>query len=91
MPEPFGKVEAEQRARRIVRDGRVRFTNHARERMEERSVGEQDVYNVVCGGWCEGHDPKGAGFTYRFVTQRLGVAVAFKDEDVLVVVTTWRI
>lgn len=49
-------VDALARIKELVKRGDVRFTFHARQRMDERDATERDVCNALLGGTQAAHD-----------------------------------
>jgi hypothetical protein len=89
---PLSADQAKRLARAILAGGTVLTPPHAQDRMNERSITTQDVENTLVGGVCapaEWHEGR-QEWRYRFETSRIGVVIAFDDEECLTVVTTWR-
>ncbi len=70
--------------------GQLGFTPHARLRMTEHDMDEQDVVNVLRGGRSDGCDFENGSWRYRVSTSRMMVVVALRSESHAVVVTVWR-
>lgn len=95
LNDPAGPLSADQAtrvARGILADGTVFTPPHAESRLNERSITTQDIENTLVGGVCaraEWHEGR-QEWRYQFETSRIGVVIAFDDEENLTVVTTWR-
>ena len=73
------------------RDGTISFGRHAKERMKERNLGTNDIFNVLSEGQIY-HDPenKKGSWRYRVETNKIAVIFVFRDIDGIAIVTTWR-
>lgn len=91
LSEPLSLDDAHHLARRILAQGYVAFTQHARDEMKNDSLVDRDVTNVIRGGYCESVDFEKGTWRYRIRTQRIVVVVAFRSEAELRVVTAWRV
>lgn len=87
----MSRNEARKLISRLVAAGKVRFVQHAYDRMEERNVSHQDALNVletpdsfILG---EGELERGS-YRYRLCTNRLMLAVSFTTDGSYVVVLT---
>ncbi len=85
----LNKNEARKLITRLVANERIRFSNHAYERMEEREISIQDALNVlespssfILG---EGELEKGS-YRYQLCTNRFKLAVGFTSDGLEVVV-----
>jgi hypothetical protein len=77
--------------RRILEDGAVMWTDHARDEMEKDKLLIPDCVNVLRGGVVlEGEYEKGA-WRCRVRTQRMCVVVELPAAGELVIVTAWRL
>lgn len=93
MNEPLNPNDARDLARAIWASGSVRFSRHARQRMADRNVSEQDIGNTILGGHCKpgkGIGFEGGSWRYTLETARIAVVVAFRSETEMVIVSCWR-
>jgi len=90
VEEPLSAQQAKVLIRAILREGNVRFSGHARRRMDERDMSEVDCANVLRGGDVVLVEPENGTWRYRVATPRMWVAVAFRSARTLVVVTVCR-
>lgn len=90
MDDPLNQPEAKQRIATILQAGRVAFTGHARDQMRDRQLTQQDVFNVLRGGWVEPAELERGSWRYRVCTHRMCAVVAFRSDAELVVITAWR-
>lgn len=88
--EPLSEARLREFCRLALGDGELRFTRHARERMQERDLDETDIANVLRGGALGNVDLEGGSWRYELRTPRISVVVAIRSESVLVVITAWR-
>lgn len=88
--EPLDRARARELIRTILDEGEYRITQHAREEMQADALDEDDVLNVLRGGWVEYEEERGRTWRYRVTTHQICVVVAFRSEEILVVVTAWR-
>lgn len=74
----MSQQEIKSLCRRAVEDGRVRLTQHARDRMAERNLNMTDIVNVLRGGWLDESrtDYERDSWRYRMTTHRMFVVVA---------------
>ncbi len=89
--EPLDSNKAKDLIRGILQGGKVAFTKHAREEMENDDISQVDVVNVMRGGLVENAEMEKGTWRYRIRTQFFYAVIAFRSEDELVVVTTWRL
>lgn len=89
--EPLDNQRARLLIRTIIQDGETIFTRHAREEMDNDDIEDEDIYNVLRGGWVEFSEEIQGTWRYRVKTHRMCVVIAFRDLDRLVVITAWRI
>jgi hypothetical protein len=79
---------------KVLAQGVVRISRHAREEMANDRLGpidQGDVNNVLrLGQMTEPCELKNGTWRYRVHTERFCVVVAFRSEEELVVVTAWR-
>jgi uncharacterized protein DUF4258 len=82
---------ARKRISRLLREGRITYSHHAREEMEKDDLTEVDVTNVLRGGHItEPAENEKGTWRYRVHTHIIWVVVAFREETELVIVTAWR-
>jgi hypothetical protein len=92
--EPLSPTDAKAAIRRILSEGVLAYSGHARREMSSDEYGpisELDVTNVLRGGVPRPAELENGTWRYRFETSRFVVVVAFRDELRAVVVTAWRI
>lgn len=88
--EPLTNVEAKQLAREIENNGKIFFSKHARDEMEDDLLTDTECHRVIRGGICEGCDYINSSWRYRFYAMSIYVVLSFIDETRLMVVTVWR-
>lgn len=91
LVEPLLAHECKRLIRDILENGRVRFSSHAREELAKDGKSEIDAVNVLRGGVVQPGEWENGSWRYRVMTPRMAVVVAFRAEDLMVVVTAWRI
>jgi len=91
MKEPLGVHEAKKLIRAILQSGRVAFSGHALEEMENDDLTTQDCVNILRAGTVEPPEFEKGSWRYRARGGWICVVVAFRSERELVVVTAWRI
>lgn len=77
--------------RRVLQNGMLVFTGHARREMANDGLAEIDVRNALRGGHVDFEEEVSGTWRYRVKTQRMVVGVAFRSETEAVVVTAWRL
>ena len=91
LHEPLAPDIATALIHRIVREGSVAISKHARTEMAADNLTTVDCTNVMrCGAVSEAADLERRTWRYRIHTRRMCVVVAFRSEVELVVVTAWR-
>jgi hypothetical protein len=90
LKEPLDDTAAKRLIVRILANGTVSFSGHARQEMAKDALESTDCLSVLRGGWVEFSELVDGSWRYRVRTQRLFVVVAFRSEEELVVVTAWR-
>lgn len=91
MPQPLRATEAKALIRRLLSEGEVLVWNHAAEEMAKDALSMVDIENVLRGGVVEEAEFVNGSGRHRVRTQRIYVVVQFPDEDLLEIVTAWRI
>ena len=83
--------QAKKEILRLVREGDVGLTAHAKSRMKERNLTTNDVLNVLRAGAVSRVelDEKSAQWRYTVATERMGVVVVMSEAN-LTVITAWR-
>jgi hypothetical protein len=77
--------------KRIVREGDIAWSEHARKEMAKDNLDMGDCLNVLrAGAVSEPPDLERGTWRYRVHTSRICVVVAFRSETELAVVTAWR-
>jgi hypothetical protein len=83
-------LQARKLLSRILREGAIAFSRHARDAMEDDDLTEPDVVNTLrCGSIAEGELVKGT-WRYRLETTRMDAVVAFRGDSEAIIVTVWR-
>jgi len=83
-------LQARKLLSRILREGAIAFSRHARDAMEDDDLTEPDVVNTLrCGSTAERKLVKGT-WRYRLETTRMGAVVAFRGDSEAIIVTVWR-
>lgn len=90
LKEPLSDARLRELCRAVLSDGELRFTRHARERMQERDLDETDIANVLRGGVMGKVDHENGSWRYELRTPRISAVVALRSETVIIVVTAWR-
>lgn len=75
---------------RILANGSVIFSKHAKVEMAKDGLTAPDIVNVLRGGVSEPWEFEGGSYRYRMTTKRMCVVVAIRSEAELIVVTAWR-
>ncbi|MFV2081756.1 MAG: DUF4258 domain-containing protein [bacterium] len=91
MGEPLKPEEAKDQIRRLLSEGRIVYSiPHARQRLQERNISNQDCENVLRGGKVEKAHREGSKWRHKVTTSRMEVVVQFLPYDRLLIVTAWR-
>lgn len=90
MDEPLAPEAARQIIREILKTGRFTYSKHAKEEMLDDDLTTVDCENVLRGGVVRSGEREHGSWRYRVETSRITVVIAFRSEQELVVVTTWR-
>lgn len=90
MNGPFTPVAARSLIRRILEEGRVVFSKHARQEMQNDELTAVDINNVLRAGIIDEPEYENGSWRYKVWTLRITVVVALRSQAELVVVTTWR-
>lgn len=90
--EPLSNDDAKRLAASVVRAGGVvDIVRHARQAMLADGLAAVDVHRALLSGFVEFSEQHESGqWRYRFRSGQVFVVVAFRSEQVLVVVTVWR-
>lgn len=90
MDGPLHPTDAEALIRAILRNGTVRFSEHALLRAAERGLDELDCINVLRAGTVESARFEKGTWRYPVTTARVALVIAFRSETVLVMVNARR-
>ena len=90
MDEPLAPEAAKRLIRDILQNGRLIYSKHAKEEMLEDDLTIVDCENVLRGGVVQPGEYENGTWRYRVETSKITVVIAFRSEQELVVVTTWR-
>jgi hypothetical protein len=90
MQEPLSPTDAKQALLRILEEGIIVFSKHAREEMAKDDLDDQDALNVLRGGVVEPAEFENGSYRYRVRTSRMYFVVAFRSDNEARVVTAWR-
>ena len=93
MDEPLDPPVARQLIRTLIEVGKVTFSAHATARMVECDMSLVDCHNVLRGGRVMGDLTafERGTWRYRVETSRMAVVVAFEGEQLLRIVTAFRL
>jgi hypothetical protein len=98
LKEPLSPDAATTLVRRITREGKVAFSQHAIHEMQADKLTIVDCVNVLrAGAVRQPADLEKGTWRYRVQTNRMTVVIAFRSDendtskaDELVIVTAWR-
>lgn len=91
MNEPLSPDAATALIRRILKEGQVAVSQHATDEMQADNLTTVDCANVLrAGAVKQPADLERGTWRYRMETARITVVVAFRSEQELVIITTWR-
>jgi hypothetical protein len=76
--------------RRIVKDGDIEFTKHAREELKKDNLHTTDCMNVLRGGSVVATELRHGKIRYRVETNQMTAMVSIVSETELCVITAWR-
>lgn len=88
--EPLSPPAAKKLIRTILSEGTVSFTKHAREEMAKDKLEEIDIVNVLRGGNVAQGEWENGSWRYQVRTLLMVAVIAFRSEEMLIVVTAWR-
>jgi hypothetical protein len=84
-------LEARKLLSRILLNGAVVFSRHARQEMEADDLNEPDVVNILRAGMIsDPPDLERGTWRFRVETDRMCAVVGFVARSEVVVVTVWR-
>lgn len=89
LDEPLEPEEARSLARKLFSEGRVRYTGHALDEMEKDGLVQHDVERAL-HGICEPAEWTKQQWRYRFHAYDVWVVIAFRDGEIIVIITAWR-
>ena len=89
--EPLEPDAARRLLRTILATGRVIFSNHALDEMEQDAITQADVIRVLRGGTVEPAEFEHGSWRYRVRAQTLCVVATFRSDVAAVIVTAWRV
>ena len=100
---PLRETDARRLLRRLLEEGILVVSPHARVEMKKDILTDVDVVNVLRGGVVQPAEWENGSWRYRVLTQRMAAVAAFEpdteslpadDDDLsemeLIVVTAWR-
>ena len=73
----------------ILESGTVRLSGHARDRMAQRGLTEEEIRDVLRAGWVDEPEFGKGSWRYLVRTAQACVVIGFRREDTLVVLTVW--
>ena len=76
--------------RRIVMDGDIDFTDHAREELKKDNLHTTDCTNVLRAGEVVGTSLRHGKLRYRVENKQMTAIVTVVSETELCVITAWR-
>jgi hypothetical protein len=82
---------AQQLIRKILAEGSVSYSDHAKHEMSKDNLTIPDCANVLRAGVVEEPEFERGSWRYRVRTQRMYVVVAFRSDTELSIITAWRI
>lgn len=92
MKQPFSKVEAKKRLRKILSSGFVSYSRpHAIERLEKRNLSMVDCENVLRGGIVDEAEYENGSWRHHVRTQKIEVIIEFLSEEEVLILTAWRL
>ena len=91
MKHPLSAPVAKRMILRILKEGVLRFSDHAYEEMANDDLDEADVRNTLRGGFLKLVEERALSWRYRFETYQQAAVIAFRDELTAVVVTAFRL
>ncbi len=84
-------LQARKLLSRILPQGAVGFSQHARDAMEDDDLIEPDVVNILrCGVVSDQVDFERGSWRYRVETDSMCAVVVFQSASEVAVVTVWR-
>lgn len=90
--EPYSNPDAMRKIKAIASMGHLAFSNHALKEMAIDHICEVDAMNVLRAGWMdEPAEEKNGTWRYRVRTRKFVVVIAFRSDEVLAIVTAWRL
>jgi hypothetical protein len=78
--QPLSAADARKRAKEIIVDGSVGFTNHAEEEMAKDRLIAVDVINVLRGGAYSEAEWENGAWRHHVSTQRITVVIEFESK-----------
>jgi len=75
---------------RIIKDGDIDFTGHARDELKKDFLQTTDCMNVLRGGTVTATELRHGKIRYRVQTPRMTAIVTVVSETELCVITAWR-
>ena len=90
LDEPLHPLTVARLIRKIVADGSVQWSRHARQRLMERGLNEDACADVLRCGVVVDSRLEGGTWRYRFHHGATTLVLAIKDAQTLTVVTVWR-
>jgi hypothetical protein len=88
--EPSTQPEAKELAQKILKEGELVFSKHAKIEMGKDGLDNSDALNVIRGGVVEPREFENGSWRWRFRTQNMGFTICFSSEQRITVVTGWR-
>ncbi len=81
---------AQRLIRKILPEGQVSWSDHAKDEITKDTLSIPDCANVLRAGIVEEPEYVRGSWRYRVRTQRIYVVVSFRSETELSIVTAWR-
>jgi hypothetical protein len=91
VAERLDPTVAQRLIRKILAEGQVSWSDHAKAEIAKDKLHIPDCANVLRAGVVEEPEYERGTWRYRVRTQRICVVVAFRAENELAIVTAWRI
>ena len=82
---------AQKLIRKILKEGQVSWSMHAKEELANDSLTMVDCANVLRAGVVDEPEWENGSWRYRVWTQKITVVVAFRSDTELRIVTVWRV
>ena len=82
-------TEARRLARELLVEGKIIYTGHALDEMLKDDLEAKDI-ELALRGMCEEGEWENQEWRYRFHSLNVWAVVAFRNDELVVIVTAWR-